>query len=50
MFDEAWNGGTFLDPLRSGNMSGMNRHGCYVTLVNLGVKVNDASTACHQLA
>ncbi|MFD5619574.1 hypothetical protein [Streptomyces yangpuensis] len=32
------------------DMSGMNRHGCYVTLVNLGVKVNDASTACYQLA
>ncbi|MFD6227782.1 hypothetical protein ACFWFZ_12995 [Streptomyces sp. NPDC060232] len=32
------------------DMSGMNRHGCYVSLVNLGVKVNDASTACYQLA
>ncbi|MFF1336685.1 hypothetical protein ACFVYT_01985 [Streptomyces sp. NPDC058290] len=32
------------------DMSGLNRHACYVSSVNLGVKVNDASTACYQLA
>ncbi|WP_158717794.1 hypothetical protein [Streptomyces sp. NRRL F-2664] len=32
------------------DMSGMNRHACYASLVNLGVKANDASTACYQLA
>lgn len=32
------------------DISGMYRHGCYMSLVNLGVKVNDASTACYQLA
>ncbi|MGW2582444.1 hypothetical protein ACWCYZ_14105 [Streptomyces virginiae] len=32
------------------DMSGMNRHGCFLLLVNLGVKKNDALTACHELA
>ncbi|MER6250649.1 hypothetical protein ABT224_04550 [Streptomyces sp. NPDC001584] len=32
------------------DMSGMNRHACFMALVNLGVKQNDASTACYQLA
>ncbi|WP_327385411.1 MULTISPECIES: hypothetical protein [unclassified Streptomyces] len=32
------------------DLSGMNRHACYVTLANLGVKVRDANTACYQLA
>ncbi|MFA7766128.1 hypothetical protein [Streptomyces sp. NRRL S-448] len=32
------------------DISGMYRHGCYVSLVNLGVKEGDASTACYQLA
>ncbi|MBT2539717.1 hypothetical protein J7E99_03090 [Streptomyces sp. ISL-44] len=29
---------------------GMNPHACYMALLDLGVRVRDASTACYQLA
>ncbi|MER5807179.1 hypothetical protein ABT143_03105 [Streptomyces sp. NPDC002033] len=32
------------------DLYGLNDHACYVTLVGLGVRANDATTACYQLA